>query len=93
MNYYKLEALQDALSLEYGAERVSAGPKPRIELWRRRVEIHVCHAFLAWEHGEEILSERELSSVAEALRIPPGELLANVKARGGLWLGQTPPEQ
>ncbi len=93
MNYYKLESLQDALRLDYEAEHVSSGPKPRVELWRRRIDTNLCHAFLAWEHGDEVLSERELLSVAEALRIGAGELLTNVKRRGGLWLGPTPPER
>ena len=86
MSYFKLEAVQDALRLDYGAERVSVGPKPRTEVWKREARV----VAVAWEHGEEILSEEELLMVAEGLSIEPTALLRAVKSRGGLWLGPAP---
>jgi hypothetical protein len=92
VNYYKLEHVQDALRVDYHAKRASAGPGPRVEVWSRSVGGEVFEVALAWEHGEEIVSEEEVLAVAEGLGIrPPITLVDNVKSRGGLHLGPTPP--
>ena len=94
MNYYKLEKIQDALRLDYDARKISVGPKPRVEVWSRVVDGTECTVAIAWQHGEEILSEEELLGAAEGLHIEPAEaLVRNVKDREGLWLGPTPPER
>jgi len=91
VSYYKLEVVKDVLRSVYGAGQVSAGPRPRTEVWRRVVAGHDYRVFLAWEHGEEIISERELRHAAQALAIAAESLIDEVKARGGLWLGPSPP--
>ncbi|HEX5136515.1 MAG TPA: hypothetical protein VFY93_06065 [Planctomycetota bacterium] len=91
MNYYKIEVVKEVLRSEYAADHVSAGPRPRTETWRRVAEGHDYRVFLAWEHGEEIVSERELRHAARGLAIAAEPLVDAVKARGGLWLGPSPP--
>jgi hypothetical protein len=90
VNYYKLEVVKQVLRSAYAASQVSAGPRPRTETWRRVVEGHDYRVFLAWEHGEEIISEKELRHAALALAIAAGSLVDAVKAGGGLWLGPPP---
>lgn len=91
MNYYKLETVKQVLRARHGAEQLSVAPHPRVELWRRVVAGQDHRVFLRWEHGEEILSERELRYAAEGLAIPAEGLIETVKAAGGLWLGPSPP--
>jgi len=91
VNYFKLETVKEILRARFGAEQLSAGPRPRVEVWRRVAKGHDHRVFLRWEHGEEILSEKELRHAAQGLAIMPEPLLEAVKARGGLWLGPSPP--
>lgn len=91
MNYYKLEVVKEVLRSRFAAEQASAGPRPRTEAWRRVVGGHDNRVFLRWEHGEEIVSERELRYAARGLGIVAESLLEAVKAVGGLWLGPSPP--
>jgi hypothetical protein len=95
VNYYKLEAVQNALHLR-GVKRISVGPEPRTEVWSRVVGEVRRLATLAWEHGEEIVSEEEFISVADALGFKDfGALIAVAKSwkDGGLRLGPTPPSR
>ena len=89
MNYYKLEVVKEILRSKYDTRCLSAA-KPRREAWARVLHGHTYRALLAWDRGEEILSETEVHHVADALRIDFEELIAEVRLRGGLWLGPTP---
>jgi len=91
VSYYKLEVVKEVLRTRYAAEQASAGPRPRTEAWRRVVGGHDYRVSLAWEHGEEIVSERELRHAARGLAIVAESLIDAVKAAGGLWLGPSPP--
>jgi len=93
VNYYKLEKVQEALEADYGATRISLGPKPRTEVWSRTVGDREHRIAISWEHEEEILSEEEVLAAADGLVIPRAHLLMKIKGRGGLWLGPTPPER
>jgi hypothetical protein len=95
VNYYKLEAVQNALCLR-DVKRISVGPKPRTEVWCRVVGSQRYLATLAWEHGEEVISEEELVSVGVALDFHDHKaLIEEVRSwkDGGLWLGLTPPSR
>ena len=95
MNWYKLEAISDALRLDYQAELApTVAGTPNVEVWKRSVDGEDYWAFLNYENQEFMCPEDSLVAAEEALCIrPPGELLANVKARGGLWMGPSPPER
>lgn len=94
MEYYRLETVRESLHLDFGA---ALGPsraagRSRIELWQRTVAGHDYRTALQWEFNEELLGEEMVLAAAEALAIhPPAELVRKVKARGGLWLGPSPP--
>jgi hypothetical protein len=95
VNYFKLEAVQNALHLRR-VKKISVGPEPRTEVWSREAEGQRYLATLAWEHGEEIVSEEELISVADALGFRDrGALIEEVKnwKDGGPWLGPAPPSR
>lgn len=89
MKYYKLEIVKEILRAKYDTSCVSAA-RPRKEAWARALHGHTYRALLAWDRGEEILSETEVHHVADALRIDFEELIAGVRERGGLWLGPSP---
>jgi hypothetical protein len=86
VSYYKLEVVKEVLRSVCAASQVSVGPHPRTEVWGHDYRVSV-----AWEHGEEILSERELRQAAKALVIDPESFIDAAKAGGGLWLGPSPP--
>jgi hypothetical protein len=89
VNYYKLETVKRVLHTEYGASCVSVA-RPRGEAWARVVNGHRHLAMLGWDRDEQILSELEVHYIATALRVGGEELVARVRANGGLWLGPTP---
>ena len=89
MRYQKLEVVKEILRTRYDTSCLSAA-EPRKEAWARVLYGHTYRALLAWNRGEEILSETEVHHVADALRIDFEELIARVRARGGLWLGPAP---
>lgn len=94
MNWYRLEAVRDALRLDYGAQLAPSviGKRPRnLEVWRRTIEGHTFVAFLNYEGDEFLVPEEALLAAADGLSIErPLELLASVRARGGLWTGPNP---
>jgi hypothetical protein len=92
VNWYRLEAVRDALRLDYGAAIAPSGiGPPNLEVWQRVVGGHTCVAFVRYENQEFLVQETVLTLAAEALRIGPRELLDRVKGRGGLWTGPNPP--
>jgi hypothetical protein len=90
VNYYKLETVKEILRTRHGAEQLSA-TSPRVEVWRRVVGGQDHRVFLRWEHGEEILSEREVRYAAEGLGVDAESFLEALRGAGGLWLGLLPP--
>ena len=89
MNYYKAEIVTEILRTAYDTRCLSAA-RPRREAWARVLHGHTYRALLAWDRDEEVLSATEVHHVADALRIDFEELIAQVRLRGGLWLGPAP---
>ncbi|MFV1958092.1 MAG: hypothetical protein ACC662_01635 [Planctomycetota bacterium] len=85
---------RETLRLAYDADLppgVIREDRPNLEVWRREAGKDVFLTFLNHESDELLVPEEQLLSVAEGLSIKPArDLLESVKARGGLWLGQTP---
>lgn len=91
MNWYRIDAVRDTLRLDYGAVLApSVVGKTNVEVWRRTLGGRVHVAFVRYENEELLVQEVSLSLAAEALQIPPRELLDRVKGRGGLWTGPSP---
>ncbi len=94
MNWYRLEAVRDALRLDHGAELAPGLIRrrgPHVEVWRRTVGEQVFTTLLSYESEEFLVPEESLLAAVESLGIRPARgFLENVKARGGLWTGPNP---
>ena len=92
MNWYKLEAIREALREDHAAEVLPGahGPTGSLEVWKRTIADQAYVAFLNYESDELLVPEDSLTAAATALGISPEELLHGVKSRSGLWLGPSP---
>ena len=92
MNWYKLDAIRDALRLDYGAELapgIVREGQPHLEVWRRTVGREVFTTFLSYESDELLVPEEQLLAAAESLDIEPARARATRLTRSGAFMSNS----
>ena len=92
MNYDKLEVVREVLRRDLGCHSTTYVRRRSTEIWKRDEGDREWLGGLAWEPGEEIVTEEEIVMLLDALGLASRSawFLRRIKDLGGTYLGPSP---